>query len=204
MPDSCRRASPRLARSPSGRESSSGNGAVRDGGASARMTPILTSSSCALPNPCTHTLTSHSQRPIVSVVCATAPERFGCNISCIRTRCRPLRLLSYVAFNPRQSSRMLLTSVLFRVSTASRNVQLKIEILEALCSHCCTCDWAVFHRCTGSQRSKSLSSVRSPRWAWLGSQRNATCTVSSIKIDRGETRTKKSSGNLSGGPTCPL
>ena len=50
-----------------------------DGGANARMTPILTFSSKILPNLCSHSLTSHSQRSTLSVVCATESARFGCN-----------------------------------------------------------------------------------------------------------------------------
>ena len=51
-----------------------------------------------------------------SVVCRIDMARFGCKKYYIRTRWRPLLLLSYVAFTPRHASCPLLTSVFFTVT----------------------------------------------------------------------------------------
>ena len=87
-------------------------------GAKANMTAILTFSSDVLSNLCSYVLTSHSQLSIVSVVCKIDSTRFHCNKHCIRIRCRSWLLLSYVAFNPRHTSRSLWTSTFFTVIKA--------------------------------------------------------------------------------------
>ena len=117
------------------------------------MTPILASSSRFLLNLCSYSLTSHSHLSTSSVLCRIDKERFGCNRYCIRTRQRPLSLLSYVAFSPRHASSPQLTLVFFTVTralplhkSAKGKAQLRILILENLFHHCCGCDLVFLHR----------------------------------------------------------
>ena len=118
------------------------------------MTPILTSSSHVLPNLCSYSLTSHSHLSTASVVCRIDSARFHCNKYCVRTRWRPLLLLSYVAFNPRHASSPLLTSVFFLhccqcapfAQQCQGQVQLSIALLKTLLHDRCGCDLGIFHR----------------------------------------------------------
>ena len=116
-------------------------------GANANMTPILTSSSNVLPHLCAYSLTSHSHLSTVSVVCRIDSARFGCNKYCIRTRWRPLLLLSYVGVqsSPRFKS-IVDFSVLhchqctFFAQQCQGKIQLRIVFLETLIHHRCGCD----------------------------------------------------------------
>ena len=81
-----------------------------DGGASARMTPIS-----AFPNVCAYSL----QRSTLSVVCATASDRFRCGSA----RCRPVFLLSTRRV---QSSQRLKTVTDFRVDHCHQGASLAL------------------------------------------------------------------------------
>ena len=114
---------------------------------------ILTSSSNVLRNLCSYSLTSHSHLSTVSVVCRIDSARFGCSKYCIRTRWRPLLLLSYVAFSPRHASSPLLTSVFLIVNNAlpfaqqcQGQLQLSSVLIETLLRNSCGCDLLVLHR----------------------------------------------------------
>ena len=128
------------------------------------MTPVLTSSSCTLPNLCSYSRTSQSHLWTASVVWAIDSGRFGCNKYCIRTRCRPVMLLSNVAFNARHASRPLLTSVLFTVTRSlplcQGKIQLRIVFLATLFTQCRCRDCVLFH-CSQAESFNRLGVGRS-------------------------------------------
>ena len=94
-------------------------------------------------------LLSHSHLSTDSVVCRIGSARFGCDKYCIRTRWRPLLLLSYEAFNLRHASSPLLSSVIFTVMNAlplRRCAKLSIVLLKTLLHDRCGCDLAICQR----------------------------------------------------------